>query len=336
MLRGGSEDGTHEDDTPEEFLCPLSLAIMDEPVSTVDGQCYDRTMIEAWLQTHDTSPLTGKRLQVDGKIDKRLILNYALRNAIKRWQDGAAERFGVKLIDLSEVRLNTTKPCRLFEQTTEEERQASPAFSAASDREKKTAHIGSGQDKSVFRGFWKGRDVAVLQMRTGSCETEARVLALLGQHPHCCGFFGIDAAGKIIINELANLGCLGDVLDNQRTALMENPDAAKDMHLEVMQQVCSGMFCIASANLIHRDLAVRNVVVSHFDVDTRRVKVKVTDFGLSRIGHYYNAEGSSMPIRWSSPEALMAKRFSEKSDVWSFGVVVWELLDVARHIPYWE
>lgn len=66
------------------------------------------------------------------------------------------------------------------------------------------------------------------------------------------------------------------------------------------------------------------------------VLVKLSDCGLTKLGDTYYAGPDSGPVRWMSPEALKKRKFSEKSDAWSFGVVLWELLDLADHMPFWE
>lgn len=86
-----------------------------------------------------------------------------------------------------------------------------------------------------------------------------------------------------------------------------------------------------------RDLAARNLLLKLRH--TSEPVVKVCDFGLSRMleaSEYYWATKSLMPIRWSSPEALRYRKFTPKSDVWSFGVVMWEVrsLLIQLHFPF--
>ena len=64
------------------FFCPLTLDLMRDPVSTEDGQTFEREPIEQWLALHDTSPVTGARLG-----STRLVPNLALRQAIEQWQE---------------------------------------------------------------------------------------------------------------------------------------------------------------------------------------------------------------------------------------------------------
>jgi serine/threonine protein kinase len=105
----------------------------------------------------------------------------------------------------------------------------------------------------------------------------------------------------------------------------------------MISQVCSGMTSVASAGLVHRDLALRNILAVKFEPAQGLVHVKVSDFGISKEGTCYYGGGTAIPVRWTAPEALMnRKKFTEKSDVWSFGVLIWELLDGQQRMPYWE
>ncbi len=96
-------------------------------------------------------------------------------------------------------------------------------------------------------------------------------------------------------------------------------------------QVCKGMEYLASMKCIHRDLAARNVLVA------RDYVVKIADFGLARDVHkndYYRKIGDGwLPVRWMAIEALMERRYTTKSDVWSFGVLLWEIMSLGA-APY--
>lgn len=85
-----------------------------------------------------------------------------------------------------------------------------------------------------------------------------------------------------------------------------------------------GMEYLAAQKFVHRDLAARNCILDD------RLNVKVADFGLSRDVYeqeYYRAEsGGGLPIKWMAPECLESKKCTTKSDVWSFGVTMWEIL----------
>ena len=98
-------------------------------------------------------------------------------------------------------------------------------------------------------------------------------------------------------------------------------------------QVCKGMEYLGSRKCIHRDLAARNVLVSKDYI------IKIADFGLARDvqkNEYYRKKGEGwLPVRWMSPEALFYRRYTIQSDVWSFGVLFWEIMSLGGQ-PYPE
>ena len=101
--------------------------------------------------------------------------------------------------------------------------------------------------------------------------------------------------------------------------------------VQMSTDISSAMMYLASCNFIHRDLATRNCLVGNNHT------VKVADFGLSRNLYdscYYRFQGSAMlPIRWMANECFYGK-FSEKTDVWAFGVTMWEIFTLCKSKPY--
>eukprot|EP00118_Oscarella_pearsei_P019525 m.208160 g.208160 ORF g.208160 m.208160 type:complete len:861 (+) comp39701_c1_seq7:1491-4073(+) len=105
----------------------------------------------------------------------------------------------------------------------------------------------------------------------------------------------------------------------------------EDLQL-ILTQICQGLAYMARRRYVHRDIATRNCLVG------RELSVKIADFGLSRdiyANDYYRMKGMSLvPIRWMAPESIMYGKYSLKSDIWSFGVVVWEVFSFGMR-PYY-
>ena len=115
------------------------------------------------------------------------------------------------------------------------------------------------------------------------------------------------------------------------------PKSGKYLNAEVLTYMClqvsAGMRYLASLNFVHRDLAARNCLVG------QKYVVKIADFGMSRKlydQNYYRVKGKAvLPIRWMSSECFYG-RFSEKTDIWAFGVTMWEIFNFCKLQPYEE
>jgi serine/threonine protein kinase len=143
----------------------------------------------------------------------------------------------------------------------------------------------------------------------------------------------VDGEDPLLVTEFAPLGSLTDAFETSGNKFTLAHSVV------MMQQIAQAMEHLASEGIIHRDLAARNVLVFAFDEnDALTMSVKLSDYGMA-VGCYHRTHVSlasaDKPIRYMPPEALRRDRFSEKSDVWAFGVVCWEILTLGV-IPYFE
>ena len=189
--------------------------------------------------------------------------------------------------------------------------------------------LGSGQFGVVRHGKWRSRtDVAVKLMKEGTMSEEdfideAKVMTRL-QHPNLVKLYGlcIEHRPICIVAEYLKHGSLLSFLRKNDSKLNCNIVSSKIslILLNMCSQVCSAMAYLEARNYIHRDLAARNCLVGHGGV------VKVADFGLARYvidDEYTSSGGTKFPIRWAPPEVLWYTRFSSKSDVWAYGILMW-------------
>ncbi|KAL9925191.1 tyrosine-protein kinase Btk29A isoform X1 [Glossina fuscipes] len=193
--------------------------------------------------------------------------------------------------------------------------------------------LGSGQFGVVRRGKWRGSiDTAVKMMKEGTMSEddfieEAKVMTKL-QHPNLVQLYGVCSKHRpiYIVTEYMKHGSLLNYLRRHETSLIGNMGLLLDMCI----QVSKGMAYLERHNYIHRDLAARNCLVGSENV------VKVADFGLARYvldDQYTSSGGTKFPIKWAPPEVLNYTRFSSKSDVWAYGVLMWEIFTCGK-MPY--
>uniref|UniRef100_F1MSH3 Tyrosine-protein kinase n=1 Tax=Bos taurus TaxID=9913 RepID=F1MSH3_BOVIN len=188
--------------------------------------------------------------------------------------------------------------------------------------------LGSGLFGVVRLGKWRAQyKVAIKAIREGAmCEEdfieEAKVMMKL-THPKLVQLYGVCTQQKpiYIVTEFMERGCLLNFLRQRQGHF------SRDMLLSMCQDVCEGMEYLERNSFIHRDLAARNCLVNEAGI------VKVSDFGMARYvldDQYTSSSGAKFPVKWCPPEVFNYSRFSSKSDVWSFGVLMWEIFTEGR------
>ena len=193
--------------------------------------------------------------------------------------------------------------------------------------------LSTGQFGEVWMGIWNGTTEVAVKTCTfkpgtiGAIEflEEAALMKKL-RHPKLIQLYAVCTKEEpiYIITELMKHGSLLEYLRGDGRSL-KLPQL-----IDMGAQVASGMAYLEEKNYIHRDLAARNILVGE------NLICKVADFGLARVidEDIYEAHtGAKFPIKWTAPEAAMYSRFTIKSDVWSFGILLYELITYGS-LPY--
>ena len=204
------------------------------------------------------------------------------------------------------------------------------------DRVEVTGSLGSGNFGSVHKAQLSLQGttstVAVKELHDGPDSSSGRdqllaeaTLMAQFENDNVVSLIGVVTIGNPlwVVIEFCEKGALDEFLQNFDTNLAQQ--------LKFSSDCAKGMMYLASLRFIHRDLAARNVLL------TSDYTAKIADFGMSRESrnkaYYTSRSGGPLPVRWTAPEALEMQKYSEQSDVWSFGVLMYEIWTQAM-LPY--
>eukprot|EP01117_Protostelium_nocturnum_P013138 TRINITY_DN4883_c0_g1_i1.p1 TRINITY_DN4883_c0_g1~~TRINITY_DN4883_c0_g1_i1.p1 ORF type:complete len:906 (-),score=213.57 TRINITY_DN4883_c0_g1_i1:66-2783(-) len=193
--------------------------------------------------------------------------------------------------------------------------------------------VGSGAFGVVFRADWRELKIAVKQIKNENVTSqqvteflrEVSVIRGLRSHPNVVLFLGITFPPQnlSLVTEFCEMGSLYDYLRTNQISL--------DKKMEFIYGISKGMLHLHLEKIIHRDLACRNILLS------KHLEPKVSDFGLSRESQTVETGAVTStavgPLKWMAPESITRREYSSKSDVWAFGVCIWEIIYVQDPFP---
>lgn len=352
-----------DDDIPGSFRCPITLDLLRDPVILgATGHTFERKSIESWLERSGTDPLTNQRLANN---ERNLIPNLALRDAIEDFLQRISGRIiasdEIKLGD----KLGTGAEKEVFEGLMKGKKVAVLRVrQAALTSTEARMFVRLGCHPHLVRFIGRARiDVGSVNgsantstsSSTGPLSSEpnalivelaplgdlASYLSSLVESSHvaaqqpCPSADSQSSGGVTGSGPLATPSPLSPLSvsspNYQSLSQTQSVTGLSLVHrLLIAEQIADGMTAVHSSGIIHRDLAARNIMVFSVSLDDpSQTLVKVSDYGLAAAtgsdGYLQTGGTTRAPIRWMPPETIKRRTWSLQSDIWAFGVVVWEI-----------
>uniref|UniRef100_A0A665TKG7 Focal adhesion kinase 1 n=1 Tax=Echeneis naucrates TaxID=173247 RepID=A0A665TKG7_ECHNA len=289
----------------------VSLTMAENLADLIDGYCRLVSM-----ETHSFI------VRVHKEGERALPSIPKLSNNEKKLEAG---RSGVRAISVSE----TDDYAEIVDEEDTYTMPSTRDYEIQRDRIELGRCIGEGQFGDVHQGVYNSPEKPGLPVAIKTCKNctsdsvrekflqEALTMRQF-DHPHIVKLIGVITENPVwIIMELCTLGELRSFLQVRKYSL--------DLATLILfaYQLSTALAYLESKRFVHRDIAARNVLVSSVDC------VMLGDFGLSRYmedSSYYKASKGKLPIKWMAPESINFRRFTSASDVWMFGVCMWEIL----------
>ncbi|XP_078674905.1 focal adhesion kinase 1-like isoform X10 [Branchiostoma floridae x Branchiostoma belcheri] len=301
-----------------------SLAIAEDMANLVDGYCK--------LTHNSTTSLITRPNDSRRALPVPPGMNSAPNGRESRKSDASSKKGSLVSVATMTTTDDEDEESDDYAEIVDDDDYSMPAtkdYEIARDKIVLGAIIGEGQFGDVHRGVYKSKEEGNLDVAVKTCKmdcTDTVAEKFLEEaytmkqfdHPHIIRLIGVCTDRPIwIIMELANFGELRSFLQSNKASL--------DLATLILYayQLSTALSYLESKKFVHRDIAARNVLVAAYD------SVKLGDFGLSRWVEdqtYYKASKGKLPIKWMAPESINFRRFTTASDVWMFGVCMWEIL----------
>jgi serine/threonine protein kinase len=303
------QPGNNSSDLLDSLKCPITYELFRDPVIGSDGHTYERENITAWIRKHAKSPITREPMNLSS-----LRPNYIVKKMVEDFVSLSLQKQYEFRLDVDVCK---SKPRPIFQ---------SPG-------------------KTIYEAKWMlkhGPPIILIKIDGAKANREASFYVKLSCHPHIVRTYGLvdshSSDSIMLVQEYAPEGDLRELLrDNNFQPTIE-------VLLEIFRQIVDAMICLADNQIIHGDLACRNVLVFRSSPNqSTEILVKLTDFGLTRSSSLFSvidsptsATMTMIPVRSAAPEILLdasSISYSEKSDVYSFGVLMWEACSEGA-VPY--